>query len=1302
MGQKIKQWVVESLLTEQTNKTVVTYVGRFHPFHSGHNAVYQHLVKKFGKQNVHIGTSNKVQLPKSPFNFKEKVQIMTKMFGIPKSNIHQVKNPYRPDEILKKFDDKKTAFVTVVGEKDKGRLGMGKGRYFQPYKGNTDLPMKDNGYVYIVPPQGRGISGTEVRQGIGRGEESQKKAFFKKVYGKFDPKIFNLLTKKITKTESVMESFFESINFKSLIEGSLYGADAGEPDTIYVPAGKKRVLGTQKSSQKDEPWMDSMGYTQMHFPTADSIYSKDSKGTSDEAEYYAIKKIKKNPALKEPVPSDDFVTSGIGEKGEELHKIDEASVLNLGKGVVDDGPGAFYGDMKTFKSEMEEVIGKLGWNIVTYLMDEDDMESFTDTEYPNGPGRYPVSFFPQGKAGLDALAVRYGDDLQGLPAYRKWANHIKGVALQLGYEFLNFLEPKDQDNVLSDEPKKEEDTTGTLKESIERYDLINEAKQLLKIPSDIQKIHKAFKKNGKKLYVVGGAVRDAILGKSPKDYDLATDAKPDEVLKIAKDTGMKTVEVGKSFGVVMVGGHEIATFRKDIGKGRRPSSVDYTDIEGDVRRRDLTINALFYDIDKKEIVDLVGGIADLKKKNIRTVGKASERFDEDPLRKLRALRFQASTGGKLDKELHDALQSDPSLKGVSAERIRDEFVKSIKKAKNPSKYLEMCDKLGFTQQILPNLKVSKPYPNDNDYILFLSSILSKNSPVVLSKVLNKLTYSNEEKNNIVFLVSLQSFRPDDIVVYKNAQNKTSLSDDQIKKFGKSIGKDMDKFVKFNLSVGGRDVPKDIKGPQIGLWIKNKEKENFLDEKKKPKKKVKSKKASLMKQTRKFYLKPDNAKKELDSSGREGQVLSKKVGKQRLYFVSYVGNVGTQNIFDEGMIMEGGAYGHMNHPFDTEMNLTFGDLKTIISNALNGKLEFTREKTDGQALAISYRKDRGIIAARNQGHLKNRGLNALDIKGVSDKFANRGGLTDAYNFAMRDLESAISKLSDAQRQKIFKDGSKFMNLEVIWPESVNVIPYGQPLLVFHGTMEYGEDGKAIGADTSDAKVLAGMIKQVNADVQSQYTIKGPPVINLPKTKELSKMQSKFFSQVSKLQKEFKLKDSNGVADYHQAWWSNFVDKNSPSTLDNKTKMGLVKRWAFYDKKFRLDKKNISDSKTLDWAKKTDKQDHAKMAKQNIRPFEDIFLGVGAEVLSFMSSALTVNPDKALRDIQKQLDKTIKDVNKSGDEKKIAKLKMELERLNSIGGRNKIVPNEGIVFTYKGNTYKLTGTFAPLNQILGLFY
>ena len=133
-----------------------------------------------------------------------------------------------------------------------------------------------------------------------------------------------------------------------------------------------------------------------------------------------------------------------------------------------------------------------------------------------------------------------------------------------------------------------------------------------------------------------------------------------------------------------------------------------------------------------------------------------------------------------------------------------------------------------------------------------------------------------------------------------------------------------------------------------------------------------------------------------------------------------------------------------------------------------------------------------------------------------------------------------------------------------------------------------------------------------------------------------------------------------------------------------------------------KKVFSDEKTLEWAKKIDKQDHAKISKENIRKFEDIFLGVGSEVLSFMSSVLTVNPDKAIRDMKKRLDKTIKDVQNSGDSKKINKLKMELERLAAVGGKDKLVPNEGLVFLYKGHTMKLTGTFASLNQILGLMY
>ncbi len=401
---------------------------------------------------------------------------------------------------------------------------------------------------------------------------------------------------------------------------------------------------------------------------------------------------------------------------------------------------------------------------------------------------------------------------------------------------------------------------------------------------------------------------------------------------------------------------------------------------------------------------------------------------------------------------------------------------------------------------------------------------------------------------------------------------------------------------------------------------------------------------------------------------------------------------------EGLILEGGAYGHMAHPFDIEMGLTFGDLKQIVVRALNGDLELAREKTDGQALAISWVNGR-LVAARNKSHLKNKGEGAMTIGQVAEKFANRGGLTDAYNFAMSDLSTAIAALSEPQRKKIFNDGSSFMNLEVIYPTSVNVIPYNQPLLVFHGTFDYDIDGNIVGENQKAASILGGMIKQVNAHVQSKYTIQGPPMQKLPKSESLSKLQGKYIAMINKLQKEFGLSDSDGVADYHQAWWTKFVEKGAKK-LDTQEKIGLVKRWAFGDKSFRIN--TIQDVKLRAWAEQTDKQDQQKISKQNLMRFEEIFLGVGADVLEFMSSVLTANPDSAKRQMVARLESTISQVKASGDPKKIAKLKLELERLNALGGFDKIVPNEGIVFVYGGNTYKLTGAFAPLNQILGIFF
>ena len=134
------------------------------------------------------------------------------------------------------------------------------------------------------------------------------------------------------------------------------------------------------------------------------------------------------------------------------------------------------------------------------------------------------------------------------------------------------------------------------------------------------------------------------------------------------------------------------------------------------------------------------------------------------------------------------------------------------------------------------------------------------------------------------------------------------------------------------------------------------------------------------------------------------------------------------ILNEVLLKEGGAYGHMNHPFDTEINLTFGQLKDIVNRALDGNLELAREKTDGQALAISWVGGR-LVAARNKGHLKNKGAGALDIKGVADKFTVRGELEKADNFAkasigdtlvMSYLFSPFSKILDNIRSQVIPD------------------------------------------------------------------------------------------------------------------------------------------------------------------------------------------------------------------------------------------------------------------------------------------
>ena len=194
------------------------------------------------------------------------------------------------------------------------------------------------------------------------------------------------------------------------------------------------------------------------------------------------------------------------------------------------------------------------------------------------------------------------------------------------------------------------------------------------------KIIKILQANGYKAVFAGGCVRDMLLHKESHDIDIATSASPDEVEKLFE----KTIPVGKSFGVIRVVLEdkifEVATFRNDgkYSDSRRPESVTFSNIKEDAKRRDLTINGLFYDPIKDEIIDYVNGQEDIKRGIIRFIGDPVERIEEDKLRMLRALRFSMKFNFRIERESFNAIKQFRSeITKISMERIQDELVKMI-------------------------------------------------------------------------------------------------------------------------------------------------------------------------------------------------------------------------------------------------------------------------------------------------------------------------------------------------------------------------------------------------------------------------------------------------------------------------------------------------------------------------------------------------------------------------------------------------------------------------------------------------
>jgi hypothetical protein len=1401
---------------------VVVYAGRFQPFHRGHYDAYQRLVDEFGSANVYIATSNDTSSDKSPFSFNEKKEIATKMFGVPSTKFVKVNNPYRPAEILKKYDGQTIAYIAAVGEKDTTRL---QGKYFKPYRGKAGYGYDEIGYTYPIPAEKNPISGTDVRNGLGSSDKEKAKKFFLKAYPKFDKDIFKMITTKLSEgfpggigvglnlpggyingaptgsvtelvsgyelnpydpiaellNQVVTEELFQEFTKQYFAEeskaeklglvhlgGGYYGKGKDQPAThksdgddiraltpAEVAAEKQKQMAKGPSdapvnepkpsqpgqpvnkgataqgktdTEKEKSPENKPGEEKQQVPPEQKLSGDELKSSAEmspEDKKVAQTKEALDKARKEMSTEDNAIIDSHNNPESPERK---GMIGNVVNGVKNFGKG-----LKNWFLHKKEMVGGT-MDGLTSIATTGKIGSVKDKD---GKRRHWSEFTEVGRGGNPQMEYVETDELDshGKPTGNKVGEHRPKVSQYASDEEKQLFE-------------------ASWKESKKQK------KDMTHFAIDMGLILGSMALGGAGV----GAIKAAAAGAGASSVGVAAAAGGAGAFThgaagfgihlakdIAKHASLEAMGLGAGQAAGVGAGLSTATLGllEIIKEGNEPNNNSkFTSkfigkVIEKMKTYKLSDEQLLKSIESYKKNKPKNDAADLIKENISESKQQSiQHFVEFATKRLKLKenpKISLVAGKKYGNVKSSLGGFDPMTKEIyvaTENRLTADILRTLAHEMVHRKQ----DELGLVRNPLKDGADGSPIENQAHAV---AGILMREYGRVNKQIYNEDINIDVDKGDTVLMgkfknkkVVVKDFGKDDhgmptingkvattfrlgqkgqniyemgnkdvhfmnvIKLYRNATFRKrihaylfgranmpanpnmvaralrNMGYDEITQMEKELNIQPDLNEVSNVTITNTaDVPD-------GSFIP------------KGKKRKLNKDKSEVWFKNGGYTQTDFPKADAIFGDDDAEERIVTYSIENLPDIDYV----KTDFIKEGLLLEGGAYGHMSHPFD-DMDLTFGDLKNIITKALTGELGVIREKTDGQALAISWKNGR-LIAARNKGHLQNAGANALGIEGVASKFAGRGGLTDAYNFAMKDLSAAISSLSQKQREKIFGEGKNFMNIEVIWPTSVNVIPYGQALLVFHNCIQYNESGVAVGQVDGAENILAGMIKQINQQVQSKYTIQGPPITSIPKNDNLSSKQGKYLSKLNKLQNEFGLSDSDNVADYHQSWWNWWITSNAPVKVDKITKESLIRRWAFGDKSLRLN--TISNEELQKWAITQDKVNVIKQQKDNIKPFEELFLGVGADVLEFVSSVLTVHPDKAIRSMKEKLKSVASQVRSGGDPSKVQKLKQELSRLNALGGIDKIVASEGLVFFYNGKTYKLTGTFAPLNQILGIFY
>ena len=398
-----------------------------------------------------------------------------------------------------------------------------------------------------------------------------------------------------------------------------------------------------------------------------------------------------------------------------------------------------------------------------------------------------------------------------------------------------------------------------------------------------------------------------------------------------------------------------------------------------------------------------------------------------------------------------------------------------------------------------------------------------------------------------------------------------------------------------------------------------------------------------------------------------------------------------------IIIEGGLVGHLQHLYDNK-DLTFGEMKQILRKASTGRLEKVSEKMDGMNLVFSYDLSQDTVKVTRGSDIKAGGM---DAAALAAKFAGRGSVEEAFTGAFRVLEGAIRALPAKVRQKVFgRTANRWYSMEIIYTKNPNVINYDSNNLVFHGWPVFKRDTSGEVQMSEDevggVDVLTQNIERMQKAVDATgWRVRGPSVVRM---RDLSNgtMYQDTVARIETAMSAAGVDDSSSMEEYLTILLRDDLRSLRLPAMAEKMVMsrclGLEGAPSVVDIKKILDKSD--HGKVSEFVKKS-----PLLLKKYVRPIELAINDFAVEVLKGLNSTLIDDSGKEVDRLRGEVQNAIKAIEASGDESAMTVLNQQMNKLKSV--ENITSPMEGVVFIYKGNAYKFTGSFAAANQILGLF-